>query len=93
MSSLRLLTTLRSSLLSNRFYRIVSSLSGISPIDLLYSRSSIKTQQTCWFSSSNIVHARRRDKIDTKAVEELDNDDDEEKQKEEDDDDDSDQVM
>lgn len=96
MSSFRLISTLRSSLLTNKFYRRVFPLSGISSRSIssidVYPCVPVRTQQICWFSSSAIVHARRRDKIDANVVEELDNEEDAEENADEDDND-SDQVI
>jgi len=54
----------------------------------LYSYLPVRTQQICLFSSSTIVHARRRDKIESNVTEEFDN-----QEEEEDEDSDTDQVI
>jgi hypothetical protein len=94
MSTFRLILTLRSALLATKHCRIVlpssrMSFRSISSIDL-YSYVPIRTQQICWFSSSTILHARRRDKIDANVTEEFDNEEEEEVEEE---DSDTDQVI
>jgi len=49
----------------------------------------VRTQQICLFSSSTIIHARRRDKIESHVTEEFDN----QEEEEEDEDSDTDQVI
>jgi len=45
--------------------------SQISSIDF-YARVPVRTQQICLFSSTSILHAQRRDKIDANITEEFD---------------------
>ncbi len=92
MSTLRLISTLRSSLLTTKYSRIVlpfsrMSFQSISSIDLDPSIP-VRIQQICLFSSSTILHAQRRDKIDSNVVEEFDD-----KEEEEEEDNDTDQVI
>jgi len=73
---------LRSSLLTTKYCRIVlpfsrMSFRSISSINL-YSYLPVRTKQICLFSSSTIVHARRRDKIESNVTEEFDNEEEEE---------------
>jgi hypothetical protein len=49
----------------------------------LYSYLPVKTQQICLFSSSTIVHARRRDKIESNVTEEFNNEEEKEEEEEE----------
>ncbi len=86
MITLRLISTLRSSLLANKSSRIVLPFSRMPFRSNLYPYVSVRTQQICLFSSSTILHAGRRDKIDANVTEDLDDDEEEEE------DDDSDQV-
>ncbi len=88
MSTFRLISILRSSLLNTKCCRIVLPFSRISSINL-YSYLPVRTQQICLFSSSTIVHARRRDKIESNVTEEFDN----QEEEEEDEDSDTDQVI
>jgi hypothetical protein len=63
------------------------SFQSISSIDLDPSIP-VRIQQICLFSSSTILHAQRRDKIDSNVVEEFDD-----KEEEEEEDNDTDQVI
>jgi hypothetical protein len=74
MTTLRLISTLRSSLLTIKCRR------GVLPFSRISFRSipDVPTQQLCLFSSSTIVHARRRDKIDADITEDLENEDEDE---------------
>jgi hypothetical protein len=56
----------------------------------LYRSVPIRTQQICLFSSSTVLQARRRDKIDSGVTEEFDN---EEEENEEEEDGETDQVI
>ena len=96
MSSLRLMSTLRSSLLTIRCCRILLPFSQMSfryvPSIDLYSSMSTRTQQICLFSSSTVFHARRRDETNATVTENFD--DEEQEEKEEDNDDtETDQVI
>ncbi|CAF0839910.1 unnamed protein product [Rotaria sordida] len=76
MSTLRLISTLRSPLLINKCCRILFSFSQLSfqsvlPINM-YSNVQERTQQICLFSSSTIVYNRRRDTINSNVTEEFD---------------------
>ncbi len=70
MSTLRLISILRSSLLTTKCCRMFSQMSSID----FYARVPVRTQQICLFSSTSIVHAQRRDKIDANITEEFDDD-------------------
>lgn len=89
MTTLRSIVILRSLLSTTKYYRMACSSSR-----MMISRATVplRIEQTCWFSSSNIVHARRRDRTDATVTEDLDN---EEEEKDDNDDDnnvDSEQV-
>ncbi|CAF0749311.1 unnamed protein product [Adineta steineri] len=87
MSTLRLISTLRSSLLTMKSYQRL-----LLPSSQLFFRSTsshilIPTiQQTCLFSSSAVCHGRRRDKIDGSLTEEVNNEEEEEEDNDNDDD-------
>jgi hypothetical protein len=83
MSTFRLISMLRSSLLTNR---IVLTFSRMLFRSNLNSYVPNRTQPICLFSSSRIFHARHRDKIDANITENLN------EEEEEDEDADSDQV-
>ena len=80
MSTLRLISTLRSVLLTTKYSRI--SFRTLSSIDLYPPHVPVRTQQMASFSSSIIHHNRRvnQDKIDLNAVEEYDNEEDEDEE-------------
>lgn len=82
MSSLRIISTLRSSLLISKYCRILLPLA---PISSQYVRSTIPhsynrkgMQQICGFSSSTILYNRRRDRVDSAIAEDLDENDEDE---------------
>jgi hypothetical protein len=79
MSTLRLISTLRSALLITKYSRL--SFRTLSSIDL-YRHVPVRTQQIASFSSSTVYHARRvnQDKIDLNAVEEYDNEEEEDEE-------------
>ncbi|CAF3738392.1 unnamed protein product [Rotaria magnacalcarata] len=76
MSTLRLISTLRLSLLRLKCTQILIPSSQMScqfilPINL-YSKVHERTQQICLFSSSHTVYTRRRDNINSNVAEEVD---------------------
>ncbi|CAF0715759.1 unnamed protein product [Adineta steineri] len=79
MSTFRLISTLRSSLLTIKSYQRL-----LLPSSQLLFRSTSShilkptIQQTCLFSSSAVCHGRRRDKIDGSLTEEVNNEEEEE---------------
>ncbi|CAF1239330.1 unnamed protein product [Rotaria sp. Silwood1] len=82
MSTLRLISTLRSSLLRNKYCRILFPYSQLSfrsilPINM-FSHVQESSQQICLFSSSTVVYNRRRDQIDSNVTEEFDDEEDNE---------------
>lgn len=93
MTTLRSITTLRSLLSATKCYRMDFSFRRIpfqiTPAMFSCANNSMRTEQICWFSSSTVVHARRRDRTDATATEDLDN---EEEEKDDDEDVDSEQV-
>lgn len=81
MASLRLISTLRLSLLRAKYNQILTPFSSISfrsekPINLYSNKE--KIQQICPFSYSSIVYSRRQDKIDSNVTEEADDEQDDE---------------
>lgn len=90
MTTLRSIAALRSLLLSSKCYRIpfraVPSMASYTSIPM-------RIESSRSFSSSTIVHARRRDKSDATIEEDLNNEDEEEEKRDNDEDDaDSEQV-
>ncbi|CAF2520560.1 unnamed protein product [Rotaria sp. Silwood2] len=86
MSTLRLISTLRSPLLVNKCCRILFPFSQMSfrsvlPINV-YSNVEDRIQQIRLFSCSTIVYNRRRDKIDSNVTEEFDNEEENENENE-----------
>jgi hypothetical protein len=88
MSNLRLISTIRSLLLTTKCSRILLSFRTLASIDL-HPCIPMRTQQICLFSSSTILQARRRDQIEAVVAEELDD----EEEDEDEEDKDSDQVI